>query len=140
LADIAPPEFTAETVVIRGTELKVRGISMRRLALLMARFPNLARQYSTGGLIDQAAMILDGSMVDSIDLVAATIAAGLGSPDPETEELVRERLSEDEQFMVYGIVMKLTNGLVARPLSNGVDAAAPSGVGPDMNSQKSLTS
>lgn len=116
LLDIAPPELTAEEVDIRGTKLSVKGLPAAEWARLYARFPEIRAilRGQTEGVSDIAVFAAQ----------AALIAAGLGKPgDAETEHLVMERLSREENRLLAQTVARLSQpGHVYGPLLNG---AAP---------------
>lgn len=119
LVDIAPPELTAEEIDIRGTKLKVQGITGEGWMTLYARHPAL-RAIVSGHTEGLAPAELFASTV-------ALIAVGLGSGDPKTERLVMDRLTTDEQRQVAEVIVRLSMpGHVFGPLLNGgvADAAA----------------
>lgn len=122
LADVAPPELAAEEIDVRGTLLKVRGLSGEEWMALYARFPEFAAVL--GGKSD--AQI---SGITEVRSQAALIASALGCPgDAATEALVLERLSGDDQRLVMSAAVRLSHpGHIFGPLLNG---AAPVGPAP----------
>lgn len=120
LLDVAPPELMAEEIDIRGTKLKVQGITGEGWMILYARHPVMR------ALVSGRAEGL--SAVETFAAQAALIAAGLGQVgDAETERLVMDRLTTDEQRQVVEMIVRLSMpGHVFGPLLNGggADAAA----------------
>jgi hypothetical protein len=113
LVDIAPPELTAEEIDIRGTKLKVQGISGEGWMTLYARHPVMRALVAgrTEGL----------SAADTFASQAALIAAGLGQlGDENTERLVMDRLTTEEQRQVVETIVRLSMpGHLFGPLLNG---------------------
>lgn len=113
LADVAPPELTAETVDIRGTPLRVQAIDGEGWMRLHTRFPELAP-------------ILDGragdlTRLETLRVQAGLIAAGLGAPDDAaTERLVVDKLTPADQQRIMEVIFRLSlPGHVYRPLLDG---------------------
>ena len=71
LVDIAP---ITSSVVIRGQDIIITGVSARGIALLLARFPEL-RAVITGREVAMDDLLKLGG-----DVIAAIIAAGTGAP------------------------------------------------------------
>lgn len=117
ILDIAPPEIAAETINIRGGEIKVRGLRNREWAGLMRRFPELRKQVA-GMLIPTEEMA-----VLSLELTPAAIALVLGQP----EDVIDERFSDAEQVQIFNVIMRLTN-----PPSPLAESPAKAGPAPNM--------
>lgn len=111
LADLAPPELTAETVEIRGVELKVRAIDNDGWMRLHTRFPAL-RAILSGRSVPR---------VEEVEMQAGLIAAGLGKiDDPDTERLVLANLATEDQQRIMEVIFRLSlPGHVYGPLLNG---------------------
>lgn len=105
LLDIAPPDVaTTEVPLPRvGKTLVLRGLDARDIATLMRRFPAF-RLASVGRQVTEEELMDVG-----MDATPVIIAMGLGASDPETERLVLERLTIDEQAAALSAIMKLTN-------------------------------
>lgn len=99
LLDIAP---AVETVEIRGTKVEVYGVSVKGIAYLLQRFPEL-RAMLSGREVSADRLIEIGG-----DAVAAIIAAGTGYPGNEQAEAVAGSLSLDEQADLLAAIVKLT--------------------------------
>lgn len=99
LLDIAP---AVETVEIRGTKVEVYGVSVKGIAYLLQRFPEL-RAMLSGREVNADRLIEIGG-----DAVAAIIAAGTGYPGNEQAEAVAGSLSLDEQADLLAAIVKLT--------------------------------
>lgn len=108
LLDIAPPEIITKRFEIRGGAIEVRGLKNREWAILQRRFPDLQKLME---LPEEERMGMNQENVGlSADgIVTAIIAAGLGfCGNSETEELINDRLTEDEQVEIFGAIMELT--------------------------------
>lgn len=99
LLDIAP---AVETVEIRGTKVEVYGVSVKGIAYLLQRFPEL-RAMLSGREVNADRLIEIGG-----DAVAAIIAAGTGYLGNEQAEAVAGSLSLDEQADLLAAIVKLT--------------------------------
>jgi hypothetical protein len=126
LLDIAPPEVTKEEVDIRGTKLVLRGITNIEMAVLLKRFPLLAKQIAgearrndllaiptlTAGQAAELARLTiepEEELFLGIETAPALIVAGLGEiGNAEFEAGVNERLSQEEQIALLAVVMRLT--------------------------------
>lgn len=126
LLDIAPPEVTREEIDIRGTKLALRGITNLEQAKLFKRFPLFAKRVASDArrrellavpqlTATQAAELArltiepEEELLLGIEIAPALIAAGLGQiGDKATEDLVDERLTQQEQLACLDIVMRLT--------------------------------
>lgn len=107
LLDIAPPEIaTANVAIKRGDTIQiltVKGLSSLDLARLMKRFPEFRKLAAPGAASD-------GELAEmGMETVPVVIAMGLGTPDEDTERLVGERLSIEEQAELVTAIMELTN-------------------------------
>lgn len=108
LLDIAPPEIVTKRFEIRGGAVEVRGIKNREWAILQRRFPELNKLMETSEE-ERARMTEENLALNANGIVAAIIAAGLGAcGDENIEELINDRLLENEQIMVFGAIMELT--------------------------------
>lgn len=130
LFDIAPPEVATETLVIRGTELELRGVSVRELAILGQRYPWIieASQASADG--KPAAEVALANRAKLLDSIPAFIAAALGHcGEAKYETGVTDRLSDSEQLQVFSIVSNLTYNasIPVRPSPPAGENAAASG-------------
>jgi hypothetical protein len=110
LLDIAPQRAT---VVVHGHALEVAGVTVRGIADLLQRFPELRQLFAGGdangpGAIEQLAATMP-------DLVAAAIASGLGHANDRAHEDAAAALPAEAQAKLFGAVLKLT---------------MPSGIGP----------
>lgn len=108
LLDIAPPEIVTKRFEIRGGAIEVRGIKNREWARLQQRFPEFQKLLEVSE--EERANLKEENLVLTAEVVvAAIIATGLGCcGDEKTEELVIDRLTEDEQVEVFGAIMQLT--------------------------------
>lgn len=111
LADIAPPDVANKIIELErvGKALKVYGLSGRDIARLITRFPQfrkMAQQKTAPGE--------EQLMEVGVDLAPAIIAMGLKSYDDETEKLVGENLTEEEQALLINGIMELTNPPVVK--------------------------
>ena len=123
LLDIAPPDLMAEEVEIRGTKLKVQGVTGEGWMLLYAR--HLVLRQLVSGRID------DLPPAETFAAQVALVAAGLGQiGDEDTERLVMDRLTRAELGLLTEAVIRLSMpGHLFGPLldEGGADsAAAPS--------------
>lgn len=111
LLDIAPPDVATKEVPLPrvGKTLVLRGLDARDIATLMRRFPSF-RLAAAGRQVSD-----DELMEVGMDATPVIIAMGLGSSDPDTERLVLERLTIDEQAAALTAVMSLTNPDAPRP-------------------------
>lgn len=99
LVDIAP---VTSTVLVRGQEVTVTGVSARGIALLLARFPEL-RALMTGREV-----ALDELLKLGGDVVAAIIAAGTGTPGDAQAEAAADNLTLEEQADLIAAIVELT--------------------------------
>jgi hypothetical protein len=102
LLDIAP---AAETIAVAGSEVAVHGISVKGIAVLLARFPEL-RTLMGGGEVD--AELAGKLMAIAPDAVAAIIAGGTGMPGSAEAEERAALLSIDAQLDLISAVLRLT--------------------------------
>lgn len=118
ILDVAPPELSAETKVIRGTPLNLQGIPGDQWALLYSRFPAM-RLLVVGG---------EPSADQNIELLKAQlalIAAGMGQlGNDDIERAVLERLTPDERQDLTQTIMRLSVGRNLSPLLDGAAAGA----------------
>lgn len=114
LADVAPPELLAEEFDLRGTLVKVRGLSGEEWMNLYTRFPELAAALSGQPAASMTA-------IDDLRSRAAIIAAAVGSiGDAKTEALVLANLSDDEHKQLVEAAFRLSHpGHTFGPLLNG---------------------
>lgn len=135
LLDIAPPDVATKEVPLPrvGKSLILRGLDARDIATLMRRFPQF-RLASVGRQVSEEELMDVG-----MDATPVIIAMGLGSSDPETEKLVLERLTIDEQASALSAVMSLTNPDTpkadapfkkARRARGGASGRVPAGTSP----------
>lgn len=103
LLDIAPAEIVTKSFDIRGGTLTIRGIKNKEWLALLARFPDIKK------LIDGTGMNMVDVFESAVEgLIPAIVAAGLGNcGDEATEELVRDRLNEAEQFAIFEAIMEI---------------------------------
>ena len=99
LVDIAP---ITSSVVIRGQDITITGVSARGIASLLARFPEL-RALMTGREVG-----LDALLRLSGDVIAAIIAAGTGAPGNTQAEAAADNLTLEEQADLLGAIVELT--------------------------------
>lgn len=147
LLDIAPPEIVTKRFEIRGGAIEVRGVKNREWAILQRRFPELNKLMETSEE-ERAGLREENLALNAGGIVAAIIAAGLGfCGDVDTEELIEDKLTEDEQIEIFGAVMELTaeqnkeqikkiGAKTADPLANG--AGKPKSASTDNSLQPSL--
>lgn len=128
LLDIAPPEVAIQKFDIRGGTLEVRALRNIERAMLMRRFPQLRTlgERAAAAVSDpEKATITDPEIaIAGIELMSAVIAAGLGNVgDTKTEELIADRLTDDEQGEIFHAIMGLTPApLAGSPAEAGQDA------------------
>lgn len=117
IVDIAP---ITKTVVIRGANIEVVGVSAKGIASLLSRFPAL-RALVTGRGNDE---VIQEILALGGDVLVAIIAAGTGHPgDQAVEEAASRNLTLEEQLDVLVEIIKLT---------------MPNGVGPLMEKLSSV--
>jgi hypothetical protein len=114
LLDIAPVH---ETIEIRGQPVTVSGITLKGVASLLSRFPDL------GALFGGQQLASDKLAELGSDIIAALIAAGCGAPEDPDVEAVAVSLSLGEQVELLNAVIRVT---------------MPRGVGPFVEQIKSL--
>lgn len=122
ILDIAPPELSAETKVIRGVPLNLQGIPADQWAVLYSRFPAM-RLVVVGGAFtsDQNIELLKAQL--------ALIAAGMGQlGNDDIERAVLERLTPDERQDIAQTIMKLSVGRNLGPLLDGAAAGPAAGL------------
>ena len=99
LVDIAP---ITSSVVIRGQDITITGVSARGIAFLLARFPEL-RALMTGREVGLDALLRLGG-----DVIAAIIAAGTGAPGDVDAEKAADNLTLEEQADLLASIAELT--------------------------------
>ena len=99
LVDIAP---VTSTILVRGQDITITGVSARAIALLLARFPEL-RAVMTGREV-----ALDDLLKLGGDVIAAIIAAGTGAPGKTQAEAAADNLTLEEQADLLGAIVELT--------------------------------
>ena len=99
LVDIAP---ITSSVVIRGQDITITGVSARGIAFLLARFPEL-RALMTGREVG-----LDALLRLSGDVIAAIIAAGTAALGDVDAEKAADNLTLEEQADLLGAIVELT--------------------------------
>ena len=99
LVDIAP---VTSTVTVRGQGITVKGVSVRGIAQLLARFPEL-RALMTGREV-----ALDDLLRLGGDVVCAIIAAGTGAPGDADVEKAADNLTLEEQADLLAAIVELT--------------------------------
>lgn len=120
LADVAPPELSTAEVDIRGTKLKVFGLSGEQWMRFYAEYPELAALLS-----GQTGDPLWG--VKELRAYSAVVAAALGVPgDEKTEAMARDNLSRDDLWLIVGTAIRISQpGHVFGPLLNGAAPQSP---------------
>ena len=108
LLSIAP---LTETVTVRGTAISVPGVSLRGVAALLVRFPEL-RMLVTG---NADKINTDDLFAKAPEAVAAVIAAGTGNPGDADHEAVADSLPIEAQADLITAILRVTlpNGLGA---------------------------
>ena len=99
LVDIAP---VTSTILVRGQDITITGVSARGIALLLARFPEL-RAVMTGREV-----ALDDLLKLGGDVIAAIIAAGTGAPGDVDAEKAADNLTLEEQADLLASIAELT--------------------------------
>ena len=99
LVDIAP---VTSTILVRGQDITITGVSARGIALLLARFPEL-RAVITGREVAMDDLLKLGG-----DVIAAIIAAGTGSPGDNDAEQAADNLTLEEQADLLAAIVELT--------------------------------
>ena len=99
LVDIAP---VTSTILVRGQDITITGVSARGIALLLARFPEL-RAVITGREVAMDDLLKLGG-----DVIAAIIAAGTGSPGDNDAEQAADNLTLEEQADLLASIVELT--------------------------------
>ena len=99
LVDIAP---VTSTILVRGQDITITGVSARGIALLLARFPEL-RAVITGREVAMDDLLKLGG-----DVIAAIIAAGTGVPGDAQAEAAADNLTLEEQADLLGAIVELT--------------------------------
>lgn len=99
LVDIAP---VTSTILVRGQDITITGVSARGIALLLARFPEL-RAVMTGREVALNDLLKLGG-----DVIAAIIAAGTGTPGDMDAEKAADNLTLEEQADLLGAIVELT--------------------------------
>ena len=99
LVDIAP---VTSTILVRGQDITITGVSARGIALLLARFPEL-RAVITGREVAMDDLLKLGG-----DVIAAIIAAGTGAPGDVGAEKAADNLTLEEQADLLAAIVELT--------------------------------
>lgn len=99
LVDIAP---AAKKVDCGGVSVEVYGVSVRGIASLLSRFPEL-RKLMTGAEVDPQTLV---SMAP--DAVASIIAAGVGKPGDQETEAIADRMPVGMQTDLLTAILSLT--------------------------------
>ena len=99
LVDIAP---VTSTILVRGQDITITGVSARGIALLLARFPEL-RAVITGREVAMDDLLKLGG-----DVIAAIIAAGTGVPGDVDAEKAADNLTLEEQADLLASIVELT--------------------------------
>ena len=99
LVDIAP---VTSTILVRGQDITITGVSARGIALLLARVPEL-RAVITGREVAMDDLLKLGG-----DVIAAIIAAGTGSPGDNDAEQAADNLTLEEQADLLAAIVELT--------------------------------
>ena len=99
LVDIAP---VTSTILVRGQDITITGVSARGIALLLARFPEL-RAVITGREVAMDDLLKLGG-----DVIAAIIAAGAGAPGDVYAEEAADNLTLEEQADLLAAIVELT--------------------------------
>ena len=99
LVDIAP---VTSTILVRGQDITITGVSARGIALLLARFPEL-RAVMTGREV-----ALDELLKLGGDVIAAIIASGTGAPGNARAENAADNLTLEEQADLLAAIVELT--------------------------------
>lgn len=92
----------AETVTIGDHKIEVTGVSAAGIAVLLGRFPEL-RRLMTGKAVDVDRLINMGP-----EVMAAIIAAGIGTPGDEAEEVKAQRLPISAQVDLLAAILRVT--------------------------------
>src|SRR6266550_2998561 len=114
LLDIAPQNVTVD---IFGRSIEVQGLTLRDIAALLRRFPELRALFGGG----EEAMDRVGAALP--DLVAAVIAGGMGHLGDEGHEQAAARLPADAQSQLFGAILKLTMPQGIGPFVEGLATA-----------------
>ena len=99
LVHIAP---VTSTILVRGQDITITGVSARGIALLLARFPEL-RAVITGREVAMDDLLKLGG-----DVIAAIIAAGTGVPGDVDAEKAADNLTLEEQADLLAAIVELT--------------------------------
>lgn len=105
ILDIAPPEIASKEVAIErvGKTLTVVGLDATSITKLIKRFPKFRMSATGRKLTDEDELDL------GMEATPAIIAMGLRSYDEETEKLVQQNLTLEEQALLLDAILSLTN-------------------------------
>jgi hypothetical protein len=101
LTDIAPA--TARVAVL-GSEIEVRGLTMRDIAHLLSRFPQL-RMIVAGR---QESLTVDDIIAAAPDAIASIIACGTGGRDDDAAHAAADALPVEAQTDVIEAIVALS--------------------------------
>jgi len=107
LLDIAP---LTETVLVRGIDVPVTGVSAKGIAHIMARFPEIREMMVGREVTIERLMEIGG------DAVGAIIAAGTGHPGEPDHERMAASLLLEEQADLLAAILRITLPNGAGPL------------------------
>lgn len=99
------------TVMVRGQELDVGGVSAQGVMILLDRFPELRKIMSGKGDDSSGAKIVE-MMPEAL---GAIIAAGCGAPGDKDQEAIARNLTIAEQVELVDEIFKLTFPQGLRP-------------------------
>lgn len=122
LLDIAP---VGEKVTIDGKEVECIGVSVKGLALLIMRFPEL-KGLLNGNLAEFTA---DRLFQVAPDAIAAIIAAGTGTPGDDKAEKIAASLPLETQYDLLAAIGRRTMPGGAGPFVERINALSELALG-----------
>jgi len=111
MASLTDVANAPKTVPVNGLDVRVYGISFQGVALLMQRFPDIAKLLS-GVKIEMTAQDL---MKIAPQAMGAVIAAGCGEADDPDAEETASKLGVGPQLDLVDMIIRLTFPTGVRP-------------------------
>jgi hypothetical protein len=119
LLDISP---SSKTVTVQGTSVPVSGVSVRGLAYLLGRFPEVRALF-----MEKTPEFTAERLTELVpDAIAAIIACGTGNPGNPDAERIAESLAAGDQLELLSAILEQTMPNGAGPFVEKLTALAAS--------------